>query len=149
MINIKELEQFESQLPYFGELLIKVLLKNSMDRDSIIEKLVVYLKSNPEVQVLSIRKIDGETNLQMRWMLRVKFKCSQCKQISTEDTNLMCFWNPTPSDSREPVCENCMDKFREYAQDEINERDYEEEKVDQEEETQSKTITKENGKEIK
>ncbi len=149
MINIKELEQFENQLPYFSELLMKVLLKNSTDRDSIIERLVVYLKSNPEVQVLSIRQINGEINSEMKWMLRIKFKCSQCKEISIEDTNLMCNWAPSRSDIREPVCSNCMDRFREYAQDEMAERDYEEEKVDQDEKIQSKEITKEHGKKIK
>jgi len=114
MANIKDLEQFESQLPHYGELVMKILMRNPKDRDFIIEKLLIYLKANPEVQVLSIRNIENEPESNLRFMLQVRFKCRSCKKISTEETNLICFWHAGQSSYR-PMCEMCREEAQEYA----------------------------------
>ena len=147
MIDLKELEQYQSQLPYYGELLMKILMRKSEDKAFILEKLLIYLKANPKVQVLSIRNIDKESQRDLKFMLQVRFKCSNCKQISTEETNLMCFWSPG-SVEHKPICETCRDRYRDYAdesaRDAAEEQAFEEKERRREEELNSLPIIEEN-----
>ena len=82
--NIKQLEQFENRFPYYGELLMKILMQKPDNVKFIIKNLLTYLKVNPKVKILSFRNVKEENYPKLKYILTVEFKCSSCKNYSKE-----------------------------------------------------------------
>ena len=131
MTNIKDLEQFEPQLPHYSELVMQILLRQKKEAEWLIEKLLVYLKANPTTEILSLRKISKEENHDLSFMLEVRFRCGACNQNVIEETNLMCFWGNGQTEERKPICNACREKFEEYARD-AQEEEYRQKKAEEE-----------------
>ena len=128
--NIKQLEQFENRFPYYGELLMKILMQKPDNVKFIIKNLLTYLKVNPKVKILSFRNVKEENYPKLKYILTVEFKCSSCKNYSKEETNLICSWIPGKDESNKPICQLCMEKFCDYAEESRAERAYMEKQLE-------------------
>lgn len=113
---IKKLEKKRSQLPKYGELMGKILIRKLSDSKFILKELSAYLEKYPEVKVLDIEErtkgLIG-TDRNYRFLLTVSFKCADCKKMGEEQTNLVSGSMPHTNDGL--ICNPCEETYRDQA----------------------------------
>lgn len=147
---ISKLENNQAQFRDFGALMAKILFKGREEAELILRLLNKYVLCNSGIEILDIVKITqpitkeeikaGLKVEELAYLVCISFKCSWCKNMSEEETNLSCVWNPARSEEL-PICSFCRDKAEEISRDNAYQADQEYEKLEKERELQEKNLS--------
>lgn len=126
--QIQQLEKHQEQFRDFGGLIAKILIAFKKDAELVFGMLVKYLSHNPDIIIVDLESADKKGPVEIKYLLKVYFKCSWCDNEGNEQFNLSCWYSPSRSEGK-PICSECASE----AAAEARASEYEEE-ADEEEE---------------